>query len=396
MLKRIVAVFLGDGFSKAINISVSLYLISFLAIDQYAYFTVVFTSIMMGYQVACGLIERLYIADHSNFIVNAQQKRLLIALPIGSVLFVYAVTVLEYKAGFYFLAGYSVFICFQMSRIEAQKNEEFKRFIGMDILKNCIWASLTAVLVLVGAQLADYFLIVLIFSTWVIVLCANHSPRSVAIKRSESNLGEVAGSINYLVMRADIVLYSVLAGCMPYIALVLVSFMGSASNVAVYGVAMRYQALFSMAVYAINVVLLPRMASGGTEEVRYIISAFYKKLPYALLASIIAVAIVWYVMPFLGAEKYSGARLTFLLFAGCSLCSLISAPASTFLLALGQYRSMLKSICLGLLTIIMTLPVMLFFSKLYGVAWACAFGYLCSAGALILHMKRTAHENFDH
>ncbi|WP_070886314.1 lipopolysaccharide biosynthesis protein [Pseudomonas argentinensis] len=398
MLKRIITVFLGDGFSKAVNIGVSLYLISFLAVDQYAYFTVVFTSIMVGYQVACGLIERLYIADHSNFVAIARQSRLLIALPVGSILFFYTVAILESKAGLLFVAGYFAFICFQMLRIVAQKNEDFKRFVILDVLKNIIWAVLTAALVFLGMQTADYYLMALVFSAWLVVLYVS----CVACANSRNDLddkpahGGIISSLNYLIVRGDLVLYSILTGCMPYIALVLASFFGTAEIVATYGVAMRYQALFSMVVYAINVVLLPRMASGNSKEIKRVISIFYKKIPYALLASILAIAAVWLVMPLLGAGKYPGGQLAFVLFAGCSLCSLISAPAATYLLALRQYRSMLKSICLGLLAIVIALPIMLVFNEFYGVALACAFGYLCSAAALILYMKRIAHENIDH
>lgn len=397
MLKRIITVFLGDGFSKAINIGVSLYLISFLTVDQYAYFTVVFTSIMMGYQVACGLIERLYITDHSNFVVTARRSHLLIALPIGSIFFVYTVAVLESKAGLVFVAGYSAFICFQILRIVAQKDENFRRFVILDVLKNSIWAVLTAALVFLGAQTADYYLMALVLSAWVVVLCVSYMACSVSRNdlSDKPDRGGIISSFNYLMMRADLVFYSILTGCMPYIALVLASFVGAAETVATYGVAMRYQALFSMVVYAINVVLLPRMASGSVEEVKHIIGIFYKKIPYALLASILAIGVVWFVMPLLGAGKYSGGQLAFVLFAGCSLCSLVSAPAATYLLALRQYRNMLKSICLGLLAIVIALPIMLVFSEFYGVALACAFGYLCSAGALILHMKKIAHENID-
>jgi O-antigen/teichoic acid export membrane protein len=396
MLKRIITVFLGDGFSKAINIGVSLYLISFLTVDQYAYFTVVFTSIMMSYQVACGLIERLYITDHSNFVI-ARRSRLLIALPIGGIFFVYTVAVLESKAGLVFLAGYSAFICFQILRIVAQKDENFRRFVILDVLKNSIWAALTAALVFLGAQTADYYLMALVFSAWVVVLCVSYMACSVSRNELSGMPGRdgIISSFSYLMMRADIVFYSILTGCMPYIALVLASFVGAAETVATYGVAMRYQALFSMVVYAINVVLLPRMASGSIEEVKHIIGVFYKKIPYALLASILAIGIVWFAMPLLGAGKYSGGQLAFVLFAGCSMCSLVSAPAATYLLALRQYRNMLKSICLGLLAIVIALPIMLVFSEFYGVVLACAFGYLCSAGALILYMKKITHENID-
>ncbi|WP_101495719.1 lipopolysaccharide biosynthesis protein [Thiopseudomonas denitrificans] len=395
MLKRIITVFLGDGFSKAINIGVSLYLISFLDVDQYAYFTVVFTSIMMGYQVACGLIERLYITDYSNFIVVSRQSYMLIALPIGSIFFIYTMTVLESKAGLFFFAGYLAFIFFQVLRIVAQKKENFRRFVILDVLKNSIWAGLTTLLVFLGAQLADYFLMALVLSTWVVVLCAIHMRYFDSIETGKPKLGGIISAFNYLIMRADVVFYSILSGCMPYIALVLISFLGSVETVAAYGVAMRYQALFSMVVYAINVVLLPRMASGSAEEVKHVITFFYKKVPYALLASIVAIALVWLIMPLIGAEKYSGAQAAFILFACCSLCSLISAPAASYLLALRQYRSMLKCICLGLLAIFATLPAMLLLSKIYGVALACAFGYLCVACGFIMYMKRVAHEDIN-
>jgi len=352
---------------------------------------------MMAYQVACGLIERLYISDYSNFLVVARRSYLVIALPIGSIFFFYTAAILEIKAGLVFVAGYSAFIYFQILRIAAQKNENFRKFVILDVLKNSIWAVLTAVLIFIGAQTADYYLMALISSAWIVVLCVSYIARS-AFRNDLSNSPERGGllnALNYLLRKVDVVLYSILTGCMPYIALVLVSFIAAAETVATYGVAMRYQALFSMVVYAINVVLLPRMASGDIEEVKHIISVFYKKIPYVFLASVLAIGVVCSLMPFLGAGKYSGGQLAFVLFAGCSLCSLISAPAATYLLARKQYRSMLKSICLGLLSIVISLPVMLVFSEFYGVALACALGYLCSAGALILYMKKIAHENID-
>jgi O-antigen/teichoic acid export membrane protein len=393
MLKRIVTVFIGDGFSKALNIGVSLYLISLLAIDQYAYFTVVFTSIMMGYQVACGLIERLYITDHVEFTVVARRSILLIAVPIGCIFFAYTVAVLGGKAGLVFMLGYAVFICFQILRIAAQKDENFRKFVTLDIMKNGVWAALTVALVLLGAKMADYFLVALIFSAWIVVLCTNYSVSRPHSRVETGRIGGVIQAFSYLKTRTDIVFYSILAGCMPYIALVLASFMTAVETVATYGVAMRYQALFSMVVYAVNVVLLPRMANGNATEMKQVISAFYSKLPYMLLGVTIAGCAVWFVIPMLGTEKYPGAQVTFAIFAGCSLCSLVSAPAATYLLALRRYRDMLKSICLGLASILVTLPVMLFLSDFYGVALACAFGYLCSGGALLLYTKKDGYEN---
>lgn len=388
MLQRIVTVFLGDGFSKALNIGISLYLISLLSIEQYAYFTVVFTSIMMGYQVACGLIERLYITDHADFAVVARRSYVLIAVPIGCAFFTYTVAILGGKAGLVFVFGYAAFICFQILRIAAQKDENFRKFVILDVMKNGVWAVFTVALALLGVQMADYFLMALILSAWTVVLCANYSVSRPHSRVEAGPGGGVTQAFSYLMTRTDIVFYSILAGCMPYIALVLASFITAAETVATYGVAMRYQALFSMVVYAINVVLLPRMANGNAAEMKQVISTFYRKLPYVLLAVTIAGGVVWAVIPVLGAEKYPGAQVTFAIFAGCSLCSLLSAPAATYLLALRRYRDMLKSIYLGLAAIIIALPITLVFSDLYGVALACAVGYLCSGSALLLYMKR--------
>lgn len=393
MLRRIVTVFLGDGFSKALNIGISLYLISLLPIDQYAYFTVVFTSTMMGYQVACGLIERLYITDNADFSVVARQSNVLIAVPIGCVFFAYTVAILGWKAGLVFVFGYVAFICFQILRIAAQKDENFRKFVILDVMKNGAWAVLTAALVLLGVQIADYFLMALVLSAWAVVLHAKYLGFRTHSRADTGPGGGVTQAFNYLMTRTDVVFYSILAGCMPYIALVLASFMTAAETIATYGVAMRYQALFSMVVYAINVVLLPRMANGNAAEMNQVISAFYNKLPYMLLAVSIAGCVVWLVIPFLGAGKYPGAQMTFAIFAGCSLCSLVSAPAATYLLALRRYRDMLKSICLGLVSILIALPAMLFLNEFYGVALACAVGYLCSGSALLMYMKINSHEN---
>jgi len=387
MYRRIAAVFLGDSFAKMVNIGISLYLISWLSLSEYAYYTIVFTSIMMGYQAACGIIERLYIADHDKYKNHEAASGFIISVPIGFLLLVYVFAVSDLAAGMLFLAGYTGYVCYQILRISAQKKESFKKFIVFELSRTLIWALSTALLVAIGVRPADYYLLALIVAAWIMVVGSRvaSSFRYAPAKQ----ISTMRQGLIYIRSSSDVVIYSLLTATMPYSAVIFASLFSSNEAVATYGAAMRYQAIFSMIVYSINVVLLPRMASDSQHALRVLVSDVYGKLPYLLVAVLIAVGGIWVAMPAVGAQKYPGAQIVFLIFAVCSVCSLLSAPAATYLLALKKYREMRNCIFLGSLGVLVSLPILLSMSKFYGSALASCFGYICCCIALLHHMKKT-------
>lgn len=391
MLSKILTVLSGDSIAKVLNIGISLYLIDAMSVEQYSYFALMFTAIMMSYQMTCGVFERLYIADHRDYVKAFYFNFLNIAVPVGLISGSYILYLLGREAGVLFGLGYVAFILFQSIRICAQKEENFKLFALLDILKSVSWAIITALLVFLGFSEANHFLMALIVSALLASLPI--VDRDSRLKRSSGELRLITGfeeSVIYLRKKAHILTYSILAGCMPYVPIIVAGLICADETIAAYGVAIRYQAIFSLIIYAVNAVLLPKFSklSSDPGNVTYITKEFYKKMPLALFFLSVSAVFIVFVMPLLGADKYETAQISFLVLAFSSACSLASTPAAIFLLASKKFREMLYSILYGMVGIFVCVPFLFVLDKEYGVIVSSAIGYAVCSVSMINFMKK--------
>lgn len=134
----------------------------------------------------------------------------------------------------------------------------------------------------------------------------------------------------------------------PYFAFLYISVRGSEIEISSLGAAMRYQALFSMLVMSVNLVVISRINDPGSnraEELKNI----WKGVGVLTVLSVLFVAFVWFLIPWVDGGKYPDSRDYFLLLSLTSIVSLIGVPVVNFLVSLRRYKEMFYSLSIALM-----------------------------------------------
>lgn len=161
-MKDIGLVFILNVFSKAVVLFVSLVMISVLTEKDYAEYTVVYTFLMLVFQLVVGIVERLYIVEYDDYVDNEWAYNFIISFFI---LFMSAACLLLYNdlSVVFVVMFLSLFsIVFQIKRIRFQKEGRFKKYSGLEICRNVTWGVMVLAL-LWFYESGDYIYILLLY-----------------------------------------------------------------------------------------------------------------------------------------------------------------------------------------------------------------------------------------
>ena len=384
-MRPVLRIALGDLISKALLVGINLYLIRSLAVEQYSHFTMLLNAVFVGYQLACGPLERLYIAEHERYRAHLTSLRLILSIGSASAGVLWLWKSIIWTDVLLIFFGVFILASYQVMRIRLQQSLDFTLFSLSEILKNGMW--LVLLLLLLSVQIfppGTSSLLSLLVGTLVtmsVLKVAAGSRLPVLAKRgSRSEIPRVLWDARYVIS------YSLIGAVVPYLPVMIATTIGSDEITATYGAVMRYQAILGMAVFAFNTVLLPQMASLGRDAVKrsLLMQRLKRCAPWVLLLFAGTISVIWFVIPYIDQGKYPLLRLTFLILSMTPILSLVSAPYINILLVDGRARTVLACFSAGL-----TVNVIVYFllgasQNLLAPAWASLLAYLTITIATVI------------
>jgi O-antigen/teichoic acid export membrane protein len=256
---RILRVAAGDLVSKAFLVGINLYLIRYLAVDQYSHFTVLLNAVFLGYQLACGPLERLYIAEHDQYGKYLASLQWIFSGCSAIAAILWLRREINWIDAFLIAIGVFLLAAYQTLRIRLQQKLDFTMFSIAEILKNGLWFVMLMLFLSVPAlPTGTASLLSLLAGTVVAmsvlkVTSASRVP-PLESRGTSSEIAKVLWDTRYVIA------YSLIGAIVPYIPVMMATTIGDKTITATYGAAMRYQAILGMAVFAFNTALLPQMA----------------------------------------------------------------------------------------------------------------------------------------
>lgn len=373
--------FIVDGVSKLFLALASLLLIKYLPVNDFAEFSIVFTASMMAYQTVGGVVERLYISDYNKFNSEGGGS----GFPLMGAVGVAISTYIYSSVGFYYalFAFVLVIICtkYQVQRIKKQKEERFFTYAMVDMLKNLFWLLLIYLKVEIAVDYMRIDNVLYALSTFALLAIASNlllglfsNEADLDVYSVNSRFSKMLRSVKYFVSRKDVVAYSIIGGVIPYYPFIIATLTHDKPLIATYGAAMRYQAIFSMAIMAVNTVVIARFCNNKSMISEHS-KNFYKILPLLLLFLGATISVVYYIIPYVDGGKYPGLQIAFVILSMCSAVSLMSTVAVNKLLAFNNYNVMLKSVSLGFVVMVAVTPIFTYVDNEIGPLLSVLAGY---------------------
>lgn len=384
MRNRVILVLSGDALSKVLLLSVNVLLIRALSVSAYASFTLLFTVLMLGYQLACAAIERLYIADFERF--SPLAARILVVSVAGwaGILSLYLYWAAPDPDFVLFFSGLAILSAYQFERIKLQQQQLFRQFSAVEVIKNGGWCLFVIGGIYLGGVSTRMALGGLIAAAGLGVVYM----RLIASRdrKLSGSTGDTASLVPMIRESGDVFLYTLLAAVMPYLPVFLVNLDAQEDTLATYGAAMRYQGIMGMVVYALNAVYLPTVAKASSaEEAKKLALKFYRALPVAALLAVMAIVGVAICIPIIDGGRYPMTPYVFSALAICGFFSLVAIPAVNHLLSKRRYRQILISITSGIVaTCLVFLAIKELFATL-GAALASLAGYAVANAMLTFY-----------
>ncbi|WP_188264426.1 hypothetical protein [Pseudomonas sp. PSB11] len=393
-MNPMLVLFVIDGISKAFLAFASLVLIKYLSISEFAQFSVVFTASMMTYQIIGGIVERLYISDHSNYQKQGGGGSFFLIVVFGVAVSGYIYLHADMRAAVFTLVLTYLCTKYQIQRVRQQKEERFFIYSFVDMLRNATWLVLLYLKFSVFESvpyitneffaLATYALLAIFANALLYFISGEATIKASSIRFYGA---QFVSSAKYFLTRGDVVLYSIIGGAIPYYPFIIATVMRNEYLISTYGAAMRYQAIFSMAIMAVNTVVIARFCN-RKDVIKAQIDSFYKVLPLALLCLFVAIGFIWWAIPYIDGGKYPGLQTAFVILSMCSAISLISTVAVNQLLAFNSYRVMLKGVFVGFMVMIAFTPMFNWVSVELGPLLSMAAGYLVIALLMIWNASK--------
>lgn len=375
MKKQLLKVFFGENLSKGLLLLVSLILINGMSVTAYAQFTKLFTLIMLGSQLACAAVERLYIADHENFRPYAARALWgCMAVCVVAVLgYLWdEITVLERMS----VVGGLVFLSlFQYRRIIYQQSQSFSHYLLADILRNSCWLVAVVWFYFAHLEISALLATLLLSGATVVGLCV--MPRVEPSQQHVNDKPSFMEVLSVMCKNADVYVYTLVAAVLPYMAVLMASHTSDSTLTATYGAAMRYQAIIATCIQVMNVVYLPKISeyvSRGESE--QFLRSSLRAIPVLSVFVILVVIAIVLVIPYIDKGRYPDAPLVFSVLAGCSWMSMLAVSSVNYLLATKVYRPILVAMMLGLFAIVVGNFYLQGVFPVLGVALASLFGYM--------------------
>ena len=348
-MKSALRVAAGDLVSKALLVGINLYLIRRLAVDQYSHFTLLLNAIFLGYQLACGPLERLYIAEHERYRAHLTSLQWVLSGVSALAVVLWLWPEIVWSEALLILTGVFLLAAYQVLRIRLQQRLDFALFSLADILKNGLWLMLLILFLSVPLlPPGTSSLLALLGGTFVAMCVLKFA--SASRLPSLRHRGSYSGMARILWDTRYVITYSMVGAVVPYLPVMMATTIGSDAITATYGAAMRYQAILGMAVFAFNTVLLPQMALLGRDdqERSLLMQRLKRSAPWALLLFVATVLVVWWLIPYVDRGKYPLLQQAFLILAIPPALSLVGAPYVNMLLVDGRARTVLACMSAGL------------------------------------------------
>lgn len=384
-MRHILNIAAGDLVSKVLLVAINIYLIRYLAVDQYSHFTVLLNAVFLGYQLACGPIERLYIAEYDRYKLHLTTLRLILSGCSAAACIFWLWKTLLWTDAILIFVGVFLLSAYQVLRIRLQQNLNFTLFSLAEIFKNALWLGLLILfLVALPFDTGTSSLLSLLVSTLIsLSLIRVIARRKLPILErpvTETKISHVLWDTRYVIA------YSLIGSLVPYLPVMIATTIGNNEVTATYGAAMRYLAILGMAVFAFNTVLLPQMAAQGkdTKERNALMLLLKRFVPLAILLFTIVVFAIWFAMPYVDKGKYPLLRAVFLIMALTPALSLLSAPYVNILLLDGRARIVLVCFFTGLLVNIIGYLFLSIYGNFLAPAWSSLLAYLTITISIIL------------
>lgn len=383
MRGKVILVLSGDALSKVLLLLVNILLIRVLTVPDYAKFTLIFSVLMLGYQLVCAAIERLYIADFEAFSPHATRLLAVSVMFFGGVLMLYLYSSTTGADLLLFLLGLTILSAYQFERIKFQQQQRFRQFSGVELIKNGGWFFLVLGW---GAYSGGATPLSALGSLFVAAGVGLIYMRLVAGRSlpSSKKSGPENSLLTMLRKSSDVFLYTLLAALMPYLPVFMVNLSGQNDTLATYGAAMRYQGIMGMLVYALNSVYLPTISQASScDEARSFAFRFYRTLPIAGLTVCMAIIGFSICIPYIDGGRYPMTPYVFVVLAACGFLSLTSIPAVNQLLAQRHYRQILIAISSGIAVNWIAFVVLKGVFPMLGAALASLAGYAVANSIIV-------------
>lgn len=383
-MRGVLRVAVGDGFSKTLLVGINLYLIRRLEVDQYAHFTLLLNAIFLGYQLACGPLERLYIAEHERYKAHLAPLQWVLSGASALAGMIWLWREIIWMDALLILAGVFLLAAYQVLRIRLQQRLDFTLFSLADILKNGLWLMLLILFLSVPLlPSGTSSLLALLGGTFVAmsVLKFAAASRLPALRHRGpySEMARVLWGTRYVIA------YSMVGAVVPYLPVIMATAIRNDVIISTYGAAMRYQAILGMAVFAFNTVLLPQMALLGRDDQErgFLMQRLKRAAPWALLLFVATVLVIWWVIPHVDRGKYPLLQQIFLILAIPPALSLVGAPYINMLLIDGRARTVLACMSAGLAVNLVGYFLLGSSRSLLAPAWASLLAYLAITVAVM-------------
>lgn len=246
-------------------------------------------------------------------------------------------------------------IIFEVRRSILQREGAFRRFTLVEVGRSVLFFTLTiGVLALFPNNRAFWLLWSLALSYLVAVAALQSAIPSGALtwKGVKTVALELASRNSILLLG-----FFLFAGLAAQLPALLYRPIATPQDYAEFGVAFRYYGLLVSVVTAINVVIMPAVATVNEGDVRSLIKRFTYLALFAILIIFSAAGIGFYLMPFINAGKYPAAPIIFLIMASAPAFGI---PCLIFLLFYqknGRYGTLLASQLIGVATTTFMLKV---------------------------------------
>lgn len=376
-MKSVIQIAIGDLVSKTLLVGVNLYLIRRLEVDQYSHFTLLLNGIFLGYQLACGPLERLYIAEHERYRAHLMWLQWFLSSVSALAMMLWLWHKIAWTDALLILLGVFLLAAYQVLRIRLQQRLAFRLFSLADILKNAMWlVFLIPFLSIPQLPLGTSSLLALLAGTFVAMFILEFA--SASQLRILQHRGPYTEMANVLWGSRYVFAYSMVGALIPYLPVLMATRIGDDGITATYGAAMRYQAILGMAVLAFNTVLLPQMSLlGRADQDRGLLMQRLKRgAPWALLLFVATVVLTWWAIPYVDQGKYPLLQQIFLILAISPALSLVGAPYINMLLIDGRAHTVLACMIAGLAVNLAGYFLLLSSQSALAPAWASLLAYL--------------------
>ena len=392
-MKSILQVFSFDLLSKILTGMIAILIIRYMPETDYALYVLALAIITIPVQIIGSFFNKVYIIGFKKFKISANPSSFLglILLTLLAVLFAGSFFKAPVQEIYWLIVGVVIANVFSdFSKTFYQREMQFKIYSAIELTRSVlILAGLLVIIWYVRYNL-DVSDVLILRATVLLVLFFVVYAKKLELKKI-INLRYAYSSLRLIVKDN----YKFLFGYILLLALFLqtdvfmLKGLSDTHSLASYGSAFRYYTLISLALGAIQAVLLPMINEVNTKEEIDNILKKHKRLILLFIPSILLGAwLAIYIIPFVDKGKYPNAVTVFQIFSISSIISVAFSPHVNFILKCERFRFLfvLMTVCL-LINILLNVTLIPKYNAL-GAAAATTFSYALLNVTIYLKAKK--------